>query len=214
LLLPLGPSSALSQSYGPGGGQPGADVQAQGNPFSGGLAFAPSSVVVGVGQTVRWTNTDSAVPHTATEEHGLWDLTGNYGLGQESTTGFGPGESRERAFEAGTHRYYCKVHPQQMRGVVAVPVAVVRSALTGRRRHRYRSVRITWSASPPAQGLAFDVQRRRVGGDWVGWQAATTAAAGRMRARRGFVWEFRARLRSAADANQATDWSPPVTVRG
>src|SRR3954463_9732493 len=76
-------------------GQPAADVKAEGNPFSGGLAFDPPNVAVKVGEIVRWTNTDQAVPHTATENHGLWDLAGTYGNEAIAPTGFGPGESRQ-----------------------------------------------------------------------------------------------------------------------
>ena len=62
------------------------------------------------------------VPHTATEDHGLWDLAGTYGQTPANPAGFAPGTTVERPFEAGTHHYYCRVHPQQMKGVVAVPV--------------------------------------------------------------------------------------------
>ena len=185
-------------------------VKAEGNPFTGGLRFNPAAVTTQVGQTVRWTNTDSGVPHTATENHRLWDLTGTYGLGQESNTGFGPGESRERVFEAGTHDYFCKVHPEQMRGTVSVPVRVAR----GRRGRRFRRVTVTWAAAAPAGGLAFDVQRRRGRGRFRTWRSGTTSPRARMRVRRGRRWQFRARLRKADDPSAATGWSPPVGVRG
>src|SRR5436305_11051653 len=101
---------------------PAVTVKAKGNVFTGGLGFDPASVQVAVGQVVRWTNTDFLVPHTATENHGLWDLGGSYGATPANPPGFGPGQSVQRAFEAGTAHYYCRVHPTQMKGVVAVPV--------------------------------------------------------------------------------------------
>src|SRR5947209_5511441 len=53
-----------------GATQPGAtQVYAEGN-FANpsALKFDPPEVMVTVGSTVRWTNTDNAVPHTATED--------------------------------------------------------------------------------------------------------------------------------------------------
>jgi plastocyanin len=215
--LLLAPVAARTQPS--GAGLPAAEVKAEGNAFTGGLRFNPDTTSARVGQKVRWTNTDSAVPHTATENHRLWDLTGTYGAGQESNTGFGPGESRERVFEAGSHQYFCKVHPQQMRAVVNVPVDAVRGRLRGRPRRRFRRVVLTWAAGPPEQGLAFDVERRRMGraaqrGEWKPWKTATTSPSARMRVRRGRRWQFRARLRKANDPAAATDWSPPTAIRG
>src|SRR5436309_11203637 len=77
-----------------GAAQPAATVKAEGNAFTGGLQFDPASVTVHVGDTVRWVNTDRIVPHTATEDHGLWDLDGTYGATPANPPGFGPGETR------------------------------------------------------------------------------------------------------------------------
>src|SRR3954471_18737538 len=96
------------------------EVGANGNVFTGGLSFTPARLTLAGGDTVRWRNTDNIVPHTATEDHGLWDLTGSYGSTPANPPGFGPGEIRERVFEAGTHAYFCRVHPTQMRGTIAV----------------------------------------------------------------------------------------------
>jgi plastocyanin len=183
-------------------------VNAEGNPFSGGLAFDPANVTVSVGQVVRWTNTDDVVPHTATENHGLWDLTGDYGI-PGAATGFGPGESRERPFEAGTQRYYCKVHPNDMQGVVAVPVTLARKRFAGGRK-----IVMTWAPAAPASGLVFDVQMQRAGGAWKTFRTGTREAGG-VRKRHGakLVWSVRARLRRASDATAATGWSPVATIK-
>lgn len=184
------------------------DVKAEGNPFTGGLGFDPPKVRVGVGDVVRWTNTDSTVPHTATEDHGLWDLTGTYGI--PGNYGFGPGESRQRAFEAGTQHYYCKVHPTQMRGVVRVPVrAVVRKLPDGGRR-----IVMRWAPAKPAGGHVFDVQLKRADGTWRNFRKGTTnPAGGRKTHGQKVQWSIRARLRDAKDASKATGWSPVVTVK-
>src|SRR3954470_8312802 len=161
------------------------EVGANGNVFTGGLSFTPARLTLSVGDTVRWRNTDNVVPHTATEDHGLWDLTGTYGATPANPAGFGPGETRERVFEAGTQAYYCRVHPTQMRGTIAVPPTLAvqrvrvrvkrkrrRAPAAGRKRRRARTKLITyvvavWAPGSPAAGLAFDVQRARPGGGWI-----------------------------------------------
>jgi plastocyanin len=197
-----------------------ARVEAQGNAFTGGLRFQPADVAVQVGEVVRWTNTDVLVPHTATEDHELWDLTGTYGQTPANPPGFGPGESRERPFEAGTHKYFCRVHPVQMRGTVAVPVrlepasTVVERKPSGRARKR-RRVRVAWAPGIPAEGLGFDVEIRRGDGEWRRWRDGKRAAAGTFRTQAAKApWSVRARLRRLSDARHATDWSPIATIQG
>jgi len=124
---PSGPPGASSPS--PSSSGTSGDVvliRAEGNALydSADLRFDPASAGAQVGQTVRWLNTDTLVPHTATEDHGLWDLGGTYGATPANPPGFGPGTTVERPFEAGTAHYYCRVHPAQMHGLIAVPVAL------------------------------------------------------------------------------------------
>lgn len=192
----------------PGGGDaaPDASVDANGNAFMpDSLNFDPAEVSVKVGGLVRWTNTDAAVPHTATEDHGLWRLSGTYGS-PGPYQGFGPGESVERRFEAGTHRYYCEVHPDAMKAVVKVPVTL--------RRRRGGRAKVTWSPAVPAEDLVFDVQLRRRGGRWKPLRSATKKVQASFRlGLRGSRWQVRARLRSAKDTAKATDWSPPAAIR-
>lgn len=200
-------------------------VEARGNAFTGGLEFAPREVSVPVGGVVRWTNVDFLVPHTATEDHGLWNLAGSYGGTPVSPPGFGPGASVERAFEAGTAKYYCEVHPADMRGTVAVPVAlalerrVVRRRVkrAGRRprtqRRVIRTVVATWAVAPPANGHLFDAELRRGDGPWQPLATGTRGLGARVGAlRAGTVTHVRARLRSAAEPAKATGWSPDASV--
>jgi plastocyanin len=187
-------------------GEPAAEVDANGNAFvPGSLNFDPDKVTVPVGGIVRWTNTDQFVPHTSTEDHGLWRLSGEYG--PPGNQGYGPGESVERAFEAGTHHYYCEVHPEEMRAVVEVPLTL-RKARGGR-----RAVAV-WSNSAPEEGLVFDVQRRRKGRAWRTLLDGTNSRKTRFElGPTGTRWQLRARLRSAEDAENATDWSPVASIR-
>ena len=84
-----------------------------------GFAFKPDVLFITAGDTVTWTNRDSA-------QHSVLFLTG---LGQ--TENFGLGQSSALRFIApGTYRYICGLHGQSMSGMVVVepangPVAAV-----------------------------------------------------------------------------------------
>jgi len=215
------PSPSMPQQ-GPSGSR---NVNAEGNAFTGGLQFNPADVSVSVGEKVRWTNTDKIVPHTATEDHGLWSLEGSHYGSPGPYQGFGPGESVERTFEAGTQRYYCKVHPQQMHGVVRVPaqlklthkkVRIRRRAHSSRRRRHFRTrytVAATWAAAVES-GLVFDVQYRRAGRAWKTLRVGSGETGGTFRGgtKRHVTWEVRARLRAANSSSRHTDWSPVASV--
>jgi plastocyanin len=185
-------------------------VEADGNPFSGGLQFDPPKVKVNVGDNVTWTNTDPTVPHTATEDHGLWDLTGTYGL--PGNQGFGPGESRTRQFEAGTQHYFCKVHPAQMRGVVRVPV---RANVRKFNAFGTRRLTIRWAPRPSKGDRVFDVQLKLDGGSpWRKFRTGTHEAIGtRNNSGPKLGYSIRARMRSKSHPAKATGWSPVVHVK-
>jgi plastocyanin len=216
LVLPL---SALAGYYGPpppppdgggGGGGAATAVDANGNPFSGGLGFDPARVRVAVGQKVRWTNTDTVAPHTVTEEHGIFDLGGSYG--PPGSMGFGPGESVELRLAAGTFGYYCRVHPAQMRGVVAAPVKL--SVLRGRgARGSSPRIRAIWSREALPPGQRFDVQRRAGAGRWRTVRNGTRATEAVFAAVGGKVNVFRARIRRAGGSGGASGYSPAAGVR-
>ena len=71
--------------------------------------FEPKNATVKVGQTVTWTNQDSA-PHDATDED----------TGQFKSDQFGKGESFEfTAKKAGEIKYVCTLHPG-MEGTLTV----------------------------------------------------------------------------------------------
>jgi plastocyanin len=73
-------------------------------------AFSPSSLTINVGDTVTWTNMDSA-PHTVTVSSGPVKFSsGNLAKGQSFSYTF---------TKAGTYKYYCAVHPD-MTGTVIV----------------------------------------------------------------------------------------------
>ena len=73
--------------------------------------FAPASVEIEVGTTVRWTNRGQA-PHTATADDGSFD-TGQIAFGASAGHVFA---------SAGTFTYLCTLHPD-MRGTITVVAA-------------------------------------------------------------------------------------------
>jgi plastocyanin len=77
-----------------------------------GFAFQPGSITATVGDTISWTNEDSA-PHTATADDGSFD-TGQLAKGASGSHTF---------TAAGTFAYHCTVHPS-MHGTVTVVAAV------------------------------------------------------------------------------------------
>ncbi len=72
--------------------------------------FVPADITVKVGDTIKWTNEDSAA-HTATASDGAFD-----------TDRLAQGESGSHTFtsaDVGTHSYICSIHPS-MKGTVTV----------------------------------------------------------------------------------------------
>ncbi len=83
-----------------------------------GFAFDPATVTIQVGDSVTWTNQDSAA-HTATAGDGSFD-TGSIANGASDTVTFDT---------AGTFAYICSIHPQ-MAGSVVVEAAAATPAPT------------------------------------------------------------------------------------
>ena len=191
------------------------DVGANGNIFTGGLSFTPNKLTAKVGDIVRVTNTDFLVPHTFTEKNGLWDLTGNYFPTPITPAGFAPGSVQQRTFEAGTANFYCRVHPTQMTGTIAVPVTLAlssRSVKSHGKRHTVREITATWATAPPSAGEGFDVQVARGGGPWLTVRDGKTSTSMVLPARKkGTITHVRARLR-ALGGSRSTDFSPDAQV--
>jgi plastocyanin len=96
-----------------GGGTSGTTTTTAGGAGGGqvvmkGFAFDPASVTVKVGDTVTWTNEDSAT-HTVDADNGEFS-SGD--LAQGKTFSF-------KFDKAGTYPYHCKVHPN-MKGTIVV----------------------------------------------------------------------------------------------
>lgn len=223
-ILFVWPSLASAQAPAPD-----VTVNAEGNVFTGGLRFNPASVKVEVGDVVRWVNTDSLVPHTATEDHGLWNLTGTYGATPANPPGFGPGEFRQRRFSAGAWSYFCEVHPTTMRGEVNVPLSLSDRPAKGKRKKRKKKPRAgadkrkrggkgfeivaVWGGEALPQGQVFDVQIRRGGAVWRTVKDGTRDLRGVFPGgSKGTTWSLRARVRAESDPARASGYSPAVSI--
>ena len=72
------------------------------------FAFTPGTITAAVGETITWTNADSAA-HTATLDDNSCD-TGNIAQGASAGLVFDA---------AGTYAYHCKIHPN-MKGTITI----------------------------------------------------------------------------------------------
>jgi plastocyanin len=209
--------------------QPAAKVNAEGNitQLTGPLRFNPATVSVAVGDQVEWVNTDILVPHTATEDHGLWNLGGTYGQTPFNPPGFGPGETRSRRFAAGSWSYFCEVHPTQMHGQVLVPDRLSSHVVRRKRHRRGRAANATaskrlskrfrvvavWASEPLPDGQVFDVQARRGSGDWKTVMDGTSELGGAVAAGpAGTVWSVRSRVRASDQPDRASGYSHAATI--
>ena len=99
---------------------------AAGNPVSldvqiSGYSFSPSTLTISVGDSVTWTNMDSA-PHTVTSDSGSeldsGTLSGSSSGGYYSSSTVGGSYSHTFA-TAGTYAYHCGIHAS-MEGTIVV----------------------------------------------------------------------------------------------
>lgn len=131
--------------------------------------FAPATVTIKVGDTVRWLNNEDAVPHTATSE----------AYPGFTTPVIRAGETASVTFEkAGAYPYFCIIHPA-MRGVVLVgdatgapsarPAAVAQGAINLRLSGGEEVPAVTtpanatFAATADATSLRFQLQSAGVG---------------------------------------------------
>lgn len=104
------PAASAAASAPAAGGAPCAESSAAGEVSVSieGFAFNPSSITAKVGQTITFTNGDSA-PHTATLDDGSCTTKQIAGSGSDGLT----------FTVAGTYPFHCNVHPT-MKGTITV----------------------------------------------------------------------------------------------
>lgn len=106
-----GPAASEPAASAPAAGGGGCTTSSDAGAVSAGIenfTFTPADVTAAVGETITWTNEDSAA-HTVTLDDGACD-TGN--IAQNASAGL--------VFDAaGTYPYHCKIHPN-MTGTITI----------------------------------------------------------------------------------------------
>jgi plastocyanin len=154
------------------------------------FSFTPSTVAVGLGQTVTW---QFHSMHTSTSDQRFWDS------GMRSSGGF-----VVTFRDAGSYAYHCSMHPS-MTGRVRVPMTAAGSASDG--------WRLRWSVrtSTPAN-RRFDVRFKKVGtSTWTTFRRATAKRAGHFDPAGAGSYLVKARTRNVGVGKSG--WSPALTVR-
>jgi plastocyanin len=105
------PAASEPAASAPAAGGGGCTTSSEAGAVSAGIenfTFTPADVTAAVGETITWTNEDSAA-HTVTLDDGACD-TGN--IAQNASAGL--------VFDAaGTYTYHCKIHPN-MTGTITI----------------------------------------------------------------------------------------------
>jgi plastocyanin len=105
------PAGSAPAGSAPAAGGGGCTTSSEAGGVSAGIenfAFAPAEVTASVGETITWTNADSA-DHTVTLDDGACD-TGN--IAQNASAGL--------VFDAaGSYPFHCKIHPN-MTGTITI----------------------------------------------------------------------------------------------
>ena len=162
-------------------------------------AFAPSSVTVARGGTVRWSNKHplAFLAHDvqSTAPAGYLSSGGPESVPVGTTWSF-------TFRSAGRYGYLCSVHAG-MTGSVVVPIAVTRLAGPVR-------FRVTLATKTAAAPWKHQVQVRRPGSStWV-TIATTSGPSVTWRPARHGTHAFRARLVKGTPAGAHSGWTPPV----
>ncbi len=105
----MGPGGMMGPGMGPMMGVGAGPTAPSGTSVTmAGSRFAPATLTIAPGETVRWFN-DDALPHTVSASDGAWD-SGN----------LAPGQAFERRFDQpGSFAYLCRYHPGMV-GTIAV----------------------------------------------------------------------------------------------
>jgi plastocyanin len=175
----------------------------------GGLAFRPADIRVGTGDTVLWVWTGPDLDHTVTAGPGQAE---RFDSDPDGTPDRQVDDSFAHFFaQPGTYSYFCRVHPEQMKGTIRV---VRLPGLGDTKPPRLARVRV----GPEGRRIAFRVSegaivlariQRRVRGRWRSARDFDVfARKGRNRARlplRGLApGRYRVRLTAYDDADNAS----------
>jgi plastocyanin len=157
--------------------------------------FTPSTMTVGLGDTVTWTNVEAG-NHTVTSNQGFWPEAT---LGQNDTF-TPPGVFKN----AGGYAYTCTIH-DGMTGVVRVRLKATGSPGAG--------WDVRWSSlEHRPTNRTFDVQiKRPESTSWASFRTGVTALLATFNPARSGSYQFRARTRIVSSGLK-TAWSPAREV--
>jgi plastocyanin len=159
------------------------------------MSFSPPTVTAHQGDSVKWTQDDSATVHTTTSLQGFWDSGDLPFHGTFTVT---------NAFmNAGSYRYECVIH--LFKGTVKVPMKAAGSASTG--------WRVRWSSlSTVPTNRSFDVQIMRPGSMiWSAFRTGVQTKSAFFNPATSGTYKFRARTRNLSrGANSG--YSPTLAV--
>jgi plastocyanin len=138
------------------------------------FAFAPSSVTVSAGDTVRWTN-NSPVSHTVTQcdnancPVGPGSGTNPVAFNSGPLSGSGSGSFKQAFNAAGTYNYYCNIHGYGvMHGTVTANMAITTPVVTTQPANQTVTAGATASFASHASGSPPPT---------VQWQVSTNGGA-------------------------------------
>jgi hypothetical protein len=150
-----------------------------------------------MGVTIGFLNEGPVDDHTFTDNSGMgWFDSGDIAVN---------GTWQWSYPAAGNYKMVCTLHPRMMM-TVKIPMFVVPT--NGHLQTRFR---VTWSSSPPPEGMVFDIQVLRPGGSWETWQKDETKQSGTFLPDGGRgTYSFRARMRQIE--GPSSNYSTAVTI--
>lgn len=141
-----------------------------------GFAFSPSTVTVGLGDTVTWHYAGPDTNHSVTSDPGQADSWDSDPGRNPTAADHPPGTTYERRFDvAGRFTYFCKVHPS-MKGTVVVGAsgdepppppqdttapAISSLKATGGRARRHKPTVVRFTLSEDAKVLLTVARRKK-----------------------------------------------------
>ena len=158
-----------------------------------GFAFQPRTVRVAIGDTVRWTNQDSA-EHSVTRSG-----FPSFSMDLEE------GVSRSRLFrQAGTYGYVCRFHDSMTCAVAVLVRATPRNGSPG------TTFTIRVANRNAAAGTTYVIERRSPGGTFRPWRTTTSPTVSFRSSVEG-TWRFRSKVQDTS-SGRASGFSPAASI--
>ena len=165
------------------------------------LTFNPTPIALNLGDSVKWTNTSSGIPHTATSNTGFFN-----------TGSVSPTQSKTKVFDyGGSFPYYCQFHGspgQGMHGTINVPDRWLNTGT----QHVGDVQRIRVAAVAAPTGLAYDVQMKGPGDSaFHSYKSKVKTAIVKFTPTHAGEYQFRSRVHRLSN-NKTSGFSPSAFV--